>query len=56
VTQDNDQGAAEHAHPVLDATERSGVDGVASIADDEQLAPAAPEEQLGGNAAVGTAN
>jgi hypothetical protein len=56
MAQDDDQGAAEHARPVLDAAKRGSVNGVARVADDEQLAQATSEQQLRRDATVGATN
>jgi hypothetical protein len=45
---------AQLGHRVLDAAERCGVDRVPGVADDEEFAQSAAEQEFGRNARVGT--
>ena len=52
VAQDEDQRHAKLCHGVLDAALRRDIDGVAGVADDEQLAKTPPEQDLRRDAGV----
>ena len=56
VPHDDDQRHAQFGNRIFDRSQRDGVDRVARIADDEQFAQAAAEEDFGRYAAVGTGN